>query len=116
MSITIIDVRPLGSVVFSQSKRAKRMAAAVLILLGLILAIINPDRIAPQKARVSPVQPVKKTEAMKDSSPRCEILRDKQISKGSRQARAAPLPRTSRNAPPIQRIRLSMRTLQNMVC
>jgi uncharacterized membrane protein YedE/YeeE len=47
------------------SKRTKRTAAALLILLGLILAIVNPDRIAPRKAAVSPVQPVKKTEAMK---------------------------------------------------
>ncbi|MBW1734027.1 MAG: YeeE/YedE family protein [Deltaproteobacteria bacterium] len=40
------------------SKRAKRIAAGVLILLGLILALINPDRIVAQ--RPSPQALIKK--------------------------------------------------------
>ena len=43
------------------SRRIKRSAAAVLILLGLILAIVNPDRIAAERPSAQ-VQPQKKTE------------------------------------------------------
>jgi hypothetical protein len=43
------------------SSRTKRPAAAILILLGLILAIVNPDRIAAER-QSSRVQPQKKTE------------------------------------------------------
>jgi uncharacterized membrane protein YedE/YeeE len=43
------------------SSRIKRPAAAILILLGLILAIVNPDRIAVERQSLR-VQPQKKTE------------------------------------------------------
>ncbi|MBW1798331.1 MAG: YeeE/YedE family protein [Deltaproteobacteria bacterium] len=43
------------------SRRVKRSAAALLILLGLILAIVNPDRIAAERPSAQ-VQTQKKTE------------------------------------------------------
>jgi hypothetical protein len=61
-----MDTLPRGS------KRAKRTAAAVLVLLGLILAIVNPDRIAAERATVLPVEPVKKSGDMGTSAPKTE--------------------------------------------
>lgn len=54
------------------SKRVKRTAAAVLVLLGLILAIVNPDTIAARKQASPRVQPVKKTEPMKATARKTE--------------------------------------------
>jgi hypothetical protein len=65
------------------SKRMKRSAAAVLILLGLILAIINPDRIAanrpsPQDQAQERVGETEKPspKAEKPSSSKFEIVED----------------------------------------
>ena len=65
------------------SKKLKRSGAAILILLGLILAIINPDRIVAERPS-PPAQTQKKTEeiqkpapkAEKSSSPKFEIVED----------------------------------------
>jgi uncharacterized membrane protein YedE/YeeE len=54
------------------SKRVKRTAAAVLVLLGLILALINPDDIAARKKASPRVQPEKKTEEVKKITPKAE--------------------------------------------
>jgi uncharacterized protein len=54
------------------SKRAKRTAAAVLVLLGLILAIVNPDRIAAKRATVAPLEAVKESGAMETTPPKTE--------------------------------------------
>jgi uncharacterized protein len=54
------------------SKRVKRTAAAVLIFLGLILAIVNPDRMTAQRATAGPVGPVKKSEPMETTAPKAE--------------------------------------------
>lgn len=66
------------------SKGAKRTAAAVFVLLGLVLAIVNPDRISVKRATPAPVEPVKKREILmptapkteKPASPRFEIVED----------------------------------------
>jgi uncharacterized protein len=55
----------------SGSKRVKRSAAALLILLGLILAIVNPDRIAAER-QFSRVQPQKKTEEIQKPAVKSE--------------------------------------------
>lgn len=52
------------------SKWIKRTAAAMLILLGLILAIADPDRMAAEKARALPVQPAAKKEAIETVGPK----------------------------------------------
>jgi len=53
------------------SKRMKRSAAAILILLGLILALINPDRIAANKPSPQ-VQTEKRMEEIQKPSPKAE--------------------------------------------
>jgi uncharacterized membrane protein YedE/YeeE len=53
------------------SSRIKRPAAALLILLGLILAIVNPDRIAA-KRKSSLVQPQKKMEEVQKPAAKSE--------------------------------------------
>ncbi len=54
------------------SKRVKRTAVAVLILLGLILAIVNPDRISTERGTTIPVPQLKKTEAGETIAPKTE--------------------------------------------
>jgi len=54
------------------SKGVKRTAAAVLILLGLILAIVNPDQMAAKRTTVSPDASVKKIERMETGAPKTE--------------------------------------------
>ena len=54
------------------SKKMKRSAAAILILLGLILAIINPDNIAAGKKPYPRVQPEKKIEEVKKITPKAK--------------------------------------------
>lgn len=49
MSITILDIPPLGSVVFSQSKRAKRMSISIRPFKPVRVAF--PQRISLKKAR-----------------------------------------------------------------
>jgi len=53
------------------SKRMKRSAAAILILLGLILALINPDRIAANRPSAQ-VQPQERMEEIQKPSPKAE--------------------------------------------
>jgi len=54
------------------SRKIKGAAAALLIVLGLILAIVNPDRIAAKRATASPVEAVKKGEATEPIAPKAE--------------------------------------------
>lgn len=54
------------------SKRVRRTAAAALVFLGLILAIVNPDRMAAKRTPVSPDIPVKRTDAMERTAPQTE--------------------------------------------
>jgi uncharacterized membrane protein YedE/YeeE len=63
------------------SKKLKRFAAAILILLGLILAIVNPDRIAanrpsPQVETQKKTEEIQKPKTEKPSSPKFEIVED----------------------------------------
>ena len=51
------------------SKRVKRTAAAVLVLLGLILAIVNPDRIAAERATPLPEKPPESKAAVQTTAP-----------------------------------------------
>ena len=53
------------------SRRVKRFAAALLILLGLILAIVNPDRIAAKRPS-SQVQPQNKAEEIQKPAVKSE--------------------------------------------
>ncbi len=53
------------------TRKAKATAAAVLVALGLILAIVNPDRLAAERAS-SPGEPVKKIEEVKKAPPKVE--------------------------------------------
>jgi hypothetical protein len=54
------------------SKRAKRTAAAVLVLLGLILAVINPDRIAAERAASLPEKPPESKASVHPTAPEKE--------------------------------------------
>lgn len=54
------------------SRRAKWTAAAVLILLGLILAVINPDRIAAKRTAAPAARPAKTEEAVQTPAPKAE--------------------------------------------
>jgi len=60
------DTLPIGS------KRMKRTGAALLVLFGLILAIINPDRIVAERAKTAPILPERRSEAVKPVPPKAE--------------------------------------------
>ncbi len=53
-------------------KRFKRVGAALLVVLGLILGIVNPDRIAAEGAKSETVQSQRKSEDVKPAAPKTE--------------------------------------------
>lgn len=57
------ETLPLGS------RKAKLWAATVLVALGLVLAIVNPDRIAAKKASAD-IKQKPKTEAVQKAAPK----------------------------------------------
>ncbi|MEJ2024706.1 MAG: YeeE/YedE thiosulfate transporter family protein [Deltaproteobacteria bacterium] len=65
----LVSLMAVGAYWFVGSRRAKLWAASVLVALGLVLAIVNPDQIAA-KRKASVVQKPPKTEAVQKTTPK----------------------------------------------